>query len=102
VCTTTRSLRRNSPACRDDTPRRASWLWAGGASFLCHSPALWVRPVGPPCGSALWVRPVGPPFGTLTYPVGRVDVIHGVRGMGILRSSPTSHSRKLLAFLLPG
>jgi hypothetical protein len=31
-------------------------------------------------------RPVGPPFGTLTYPVGRVDVIHGVRGMGILGS----------------
>src|SRR5215204_1825387 len=29
-----------------------------------------------PCGSALWVRPLGPPFGILTYPVGRVGVIH--------------------------
>jgi hypothetical protein len=59
VCITTRSLRRNSPACRDDTPRGASWLWAGSASFLCH----------PPC-------PVGVPFGNLTYPDGRVGVIH--------------------------
>ena len=38
---------------------RASWLWAGSASFFCH----------PPC-------PVGLPFGILTYPVGRVGVIH--------------------------
>src|SRR5215207_519060 len=38
---------------------RASWLWAGSASFFCHSPC-----------------PVGPPFGILTYPVGRVGVIH--------------------------
>src|SRR5215211_8742441 len=69
--TTTRSLRRNSPASEDDTHRRASWLWEGSASFLCQSPC-----------------PVGPPFGILTYPVGRVGVIHpSAWGSGILRSS---------------
>src|SRR5215208_3209365 len=57
--TTTRPLRRNSPASEDDTHRRASWLWEGSAPFLCQSPC-----------------PVGPPFGILTYPVGRVGVIH--------------------------
>jgi hypothetical protein len=45
VCSTTRSLRRNSPACGDDTPRGASWLWEG---------ALPLSPIPPPCGSALW------------------------------------------------
>jgi hypothetical protein len=29
-----------------------------------------------PCPPALWVRPVGPPCGVLTYPAGRVGVMH--------------------------
>jgi hypothetical protein len=44
-----RSLRRNSPALGDEppiAPMRAFWLWEGSASFLCHPPALWVRPLG--------------------------------------------------------